>query len=95
MECVNFLKETKQDLIDVLKGKDVEEIVDILVKSHINQCKYHYCNKCLDTEGEYLAFSNEHNRTCEELCRDGYCVQINRLLINPLIYITNEKRISE
>lgn len=101
MELENGYEHTLNDLKDMIKGMSVDEVLDLFIESHKYNCPYRSPGgTCFDADGENLCDTSDNIRTskgvkhlkCDELCNSMYCARMNRLIINPQIYLTNERR---
>lgn len=103
MELEKGYEHTLNDLKEMIKGMNVDEVLDLLIESQKHCCSFRSPNgTCFDEAGENLCDALDNIRAskgakhlkCDDLCNCMYCARMNRLIINPQIYLTNEKRIS-
>lgn len=102
MELKEGYEHTLDDLKYMIKDMNVDEVLDLFIESHKYCCPYRSPGgTCFDANGENLCDSLENIRAskgvkhlkCDELCNCMHCARMNRLIINPQIYLTNERRI--
>ena len=102
MELKEGYEHTLDDLKYMIKDMNVDEVLDLFIESHKYCCPHRSPGgTCLDEEGEDLCDTLENIREtkgvkhlkCDELCNCMHCARMNRLIINPQIYLTNERRI--
>lgn len=99
----NIYLKAKQELIDkcLEKGFSVENVLDNMIESHKYFCKFNMCGECYDKNRHHLLFDRESleknygksTLKCNELCNNSHCGYVNRLIINYLLYLQNNKSI--
>ena len=83
----NFTRESMRQYAEKHEKFEAVDVLTLLIESMKENCEYNFFG-CNDTEGEHLAFDLETisdafgftSPTCEEICSNGCCAYINKVL---------------